>query len=78
MSMVRGPFLQRPSSYGCFSHMDGLLMRWIMVLCGALPFFGSYVEAHTHLSSFYASFDEVVPLLDELVDDLAFGYMAWI
>jgi hypothetical protein len=56
--------------------MDGLLMRWIMVLCGALPFFGSYVEAYTHLSSFHASFDEVVPLLDELVDhldDLAYG-----
>jgi hypothetical protein len=56
--------------------MGVLYMRWIMVLCGVLPFFGSYVEVYTHLLSFHASFDEVVLVLDEffeLLDDLAYG-----
>jgi hypothetical protein len=43
-----------------------------MVLYGALPFFGSYVEAYTHLLRVL----EVIPFLDELayhLDDLAYG-----
>jgi hypothetical protein len=47
-----------------------------MVLSGTLPFFGSYVEAYAYLSTFHASFDELVSLIDELfelLDDLVSG-----
>jgi hypothetical protein len=48
---------------------------WSMVLCRALPFFDSHLEAYAHLASFYAYFDEVVLLLDELVGLLVTWHM---